>query len=341
MKNKLYILCLLLPLLYACNKNKNKIVEKELEIYVDRFFEEAALRAIEVSDDDLEVVFKDLSDEGVCGFGYFMFEGTDLRKVEINPDFFCWLSKNEFGRESLVFHELGHALLRRTHVNTDLPIGVPAQLMCDGNFCDIFSLYDQYTLGKRAYYIDKLFRTTTEIPAWGKLKSKATLLFEEKVETDTPIGALEFSDQAIADNFSQTIAINPTSDAKSIQLIAREKIANNASGSWVIRLDDPVIEEGLGLRLQAKITTENLEGQGFAMLLRTLSGNQAALDISAATSSRNSTNITGTQTETLYEIDLGYYPSDVRQIALIFQLLPNTTGTVYIDDIQLDIMEVE
>ena len=68
------------------------------------------------------MVFKDLSEEGICGLGYFKFEGTDLRKVEINPDFFCWGFHEDLGRESLVFHELGHAILRKVHVNTSCPM---------------------------------------------------------------------------------------------------------------------------------------------------------------------------------------------------------------------------
>ena len=110
----------------------------------------------------------------------------------------------------------------------------------------------------------------------------------------------------------------------------------------MIRLDNPVIAEGLGLKLQAKIATENMEGEGVAMLIRTLSGNGdlESLDISAAATSRNTISITGNESMKMYEVDLDYFPSDVRQIALIFQILPNTSGTAYIDDIRLDVMEV-
>ncbi len=50
MKNKLILLCFLIPLFTNCNKSKNKFVEKDLEVYVDRFFAEAELRGIEVTD---------------------------------------------------------------------------------------------------------------------------------------------------------------------------------------------------------------------------------------------------------------------------------------------------
>ncbi len=341
MKNQLFILCCLVALFTNCNKSKNRLVDPDLEVYVDRFFAEAAARDIDVSDDDLEVVFRDLSDEGVCGLGYFKFEGTDLRKVEINPDFFCWGFHDDLAKESLVFHELGHAILRRTHVSTNLPNGIPGRIMCDGNVCDIFNFYDKYTQGKRSYYLDKLFRPSTPTPDWGKIKRKPTPFFEETVETDNPMGRLEFSDLKSATNYSHTISINPTSNTKSIQVTAKQSIPNAATGSWVIRLDNPSIAEGLGLKLKAKIATENMEGEGVVMIIRTLSGELEDLDISAAATSRTTNSITGTKPFTPYEIDLPYYPSDVRQIALIFQILPNTTGAFYLDDIQLDIMSVE
>jgi len=341
MKNKLYLLCLLFALFTNCNKSKNKFVEKDLEVYVDRFFAEAEQREIAISDDDLEVVFRDLSDEGICGLGHFRFEGTDLRKVEINPDFFCWGFHDDLGRESLVFHELGHAILRKVHVNTSLPNGFPSTIMCDGNTCNIFRFYDKYTQGKRKYYLDKLFKPGTTTPDWARIKRAATLFFEEKVETDTPMGQLELSDLKTTTNFSAAIIDNPITQSKNIQLSVKEQIPNGATGSWVIRLDNPVIEEGLGLKLQAKIATEAMEGEGVAMLIRTLSGDDLeALDISAAATSRNMHSITGNQSLQMYEIDLNYFPSDVRQIALIFQILPNTSGTAFLDDIRLDVMEV-
>ena len=342
MKNNLYLLCFLMVLLTNCNKSKNKFVEKDLEVYVDRFFAEAELRGIAVTDEDLEVVFSDLSAEGVCGLGHFRFEGTDLRKVEINPDFFCWGFHDDLGRESLVFHELGHAILRRVHVNTTLSNGLPATMMCDGNTCNIFNFYDQYTQGKRKYYLDKLFKPGTLTPDWGKVKRKATPFFEELVDTDTPMGQLEFSDLKIITNFSHAITTNPITQAKNIQLTVKDQIPNGATGSWVIRLDNPVIEEGLGLKLIATIATENMEGEGVAMVMRTLSGNDdlASLTISAAASSRSTASITGNLAAKRYVVDLDYFPSDVQQIALIFQILPNTSGTVYLDDIRLDVMEV-
>ncbi len=331
-KNYLYLF-FLLAIFTNCGKDKNKLVDRDLEVYVDRFFEEAAKRNVEVSDDDLEVVFRDLTEEGVCGLGYFRYLGTDLRKVEISPDFFCWEFHDDLARENLVFHELGHAILRRTHVNNILPIGLPAQMMCDGNSCDVFSYYDKYTLGKRAYYLDKLFRLSTPTPNWGKIKKDATTFFEEDVESSEVKGTL----MAPNANFTGTIAENPLNQSRSIKLSNTGKFENSKLGGWIIQLDKPDIQEGVDLKFSTQIIAEDLKGEGINLVLRTYSGDTTERVISSATS-KKLTNLSNLSSVT-EALTLVYYPSNVQQIEIILQILPNTSGTVYFDDLNLSVME--
>lgn len=333
MKNNYLYLFLLLAIFTNCGKDKNKLVERDLEVYVDRFFAEAALRDIEVSDNDLEVVFRDLADEGVCGLGFFRYQGTDLRKVEINPDFFCWGFHDDLARENLVFHELGHAILRRTHINSSLPIGLPAQMMCDGKSCNVFAYYDKYTLGKRAYYLDKLFKLSTPTPDWGRIKSNATTFFEENVESSDVAGHL----MAPNENFTGGIAENPLNQSKSIKLSNSGKIENSNLGGWVIQLDNPVIEEGVDLKFSIQVISEDFEGEGINLILRTYSGDTTESVISAATS-KKLTDL-APLTASIEELTLAYYPSDVQQIEIFLQILPNSSGTVYFDDLKLSVME--
>ncbi len=316
-----------------CGKDKNKLVDSELEVYVDRFFAEAEKRHIDISDDNLEVVFRDLADEGVCGLGHFKYLGTDLRKVEINPDFFCWGFHDDLARENLVFHELGHAILRRTHINTILPTGLPAQMMCDGNQCDVFSYYDKYTLGRRPYYVDKLLSLTTSTPNWGRIKTKATTFFEENLETE------QFAGEVIApnENFVGEIVENPLTGSKSIALSAQGKFEFSNPGGWIIQLDNPDIEEGVDLRFSTQITGVDLKGEGVKLILRTYSGDNQETEISES-AFKVITNLSESQA-TMEAFTLIYYPSDVQQIEIILQILPNTTGTVYFDDLKLSVME--
>ena len=130
LKKTLFLYCFLILLSSCGEKEKPLIVDDGLALYVDRFFEEAALRNADVSDKNLEVVFADLSADGVCGFGHFRYRGTDLRKVEIFQDIFCWDLQSDLGKESLMFHELGHAVLRKSHSNATFPNGLPSSIMC-------------------------------------------------------------------------------------------------------------------------------------------------------------------------------------------------------------------
>ncbi len=322
-----------------CRKDKNKLVDPGLEVFVDRFFAEAAMRNVEVSDNNLEVVFKDLTAEGVCGLGYFSFGGKDMRRVEISNNLFCWDIQSEFGRESLVFHELGHAILRKVHRNRKLPNGLPADLMCDGNVCDIFSFYDQYTLGKRAYYLDELFNAAAPNPDWGKIKTKETVFFEEDMEDRMMVGQFELTDSSFLNNFSRKVLFNPASQSKRLQLTAQSILNTPASANWIYRLNNPVIPEGVDLKLSAKISTENMQGEGIVLAIRTISGNNETTEVSAAISSRNVLEITGNTAEKTFDLILPYCPSDLQQIELIFQIAPNTSGIVNLDDVKLSIME--
>lgn len=337
-KYHLYLF-LCLCLFTNCRKDKNKLVDPGLEAFVDRFFAEAALRNVEVSDNNLEVIFKDLSAEGVCGLGYFNFGGTDMRRVEISNNIFCWDIQTEFAQESLVFHELGHAILKKVHRNRKLPNGLPADLMCDGNVCDIFDFYDKYTLGKRAYYLDELFNAAAPNPDWGRIKVTETIFFEEDMENRMMEGQLELTDTIAASNFSQKILFNPTTQSKVLQLTAQTILGTPASANWIYRLDNPIIKEGVDLKLSAKISTENMEGEGIILAIRTISGDNSISEVSAAISSRNITEITGESAERIVDLVLPYCPSKLQQIELIFQIAPNTSGIANLDDVKLSIME--
>jgi hypothetical protein len=67
-----------------------------------------------VSVDALNIVFGPVSN--ACG-GY----DPNSREVTIVPH--CWIALPESAKESLMFHELGHALLKRDHKSDVLPNG--------------------------------------------------------------------------------------------------------------------------------------------------------------------------------------------------------------------------
>jgi hypothetical protein len=68
-------------------------------------------------------------------------------------------------RESIIFHELGHAILNRPHLNEDLQCQyTPAKKSIMNQFPVDWSLYPY----RRNYYIDEIFNSSAPAPNWCK-----------------------------------------------------------------------------------------------------------------------------------------------------------------------------
>lgn len=104
------IIVIFLVLLFSCEEKQNiYIVDSDLSIYVDAFFQQASIHGIEISKENL-VVRKSVNVSPKLG----LFSISDgQRVVEINA-----YSVNDLNNdyvEAIVFHELGHALLNKPH----------------------------------------------------------------------------------------------------------------------------------------------------------------------------------------------------------------------------------
>lgn len=130
-------------------------MDPQIEPYVESFFREAELRGHHgLRPEVLNVGFKDMRNR----------QGTAnpiTNTILIDRDSPGW----KYNPEALVFHELGHLLLGRDHLNTRV-----------GKFCvSIMSNVDDpvYDLHpgeplyeRRTYYVDELFNPNTEVPEW-------------------------------------------------------------------------------------------------------------------------------------------------------------------------------
>lgn len=83
-------------------------IDDRLKPYVNKFYEEASHYGISLRSEDLTVGISDIGD--VFGITY------DRRNVIIDYQFFNFYSKvYSYEVEVILFHELGHALLKQTH----------------------------------------------------------------------------------------------------------------------------------------------------------------------------------------------------------------------------------
>ena len=160
--------------LAACERGFEPVydVAEDLQIQVDTFLEEAAVRGYELTINNLILEYDPELAPSTCGTCNSHSASNSIQKViSINPH--CPITYNE-QREALVFHELGHCILGREHDFDLLPNGDPKSLMAPGNI-DLYAPC-VYKIGeencdftfKRGYYLDELFDETTPVPEWAK-----------------------------------------------------------------------------------------------------------------------------------------------------------------------------
>lgn len=156
-------------LIAACSKEPIEVLEVPaiVQPYVDEFEAEAAARGYDIEINNLIVEFEsDLSSqsgEEAAGICRYPTRGEPVPHIKLDTTSYNW-QNNEYHREALIFHELGHCILdRRVHTNKLLP---------NGNFSSIMRATGEQLYGgrlnnfKRTYYLDELFDSTTVAPDW-------------------------------------------------------------------------------------------------------------------------------------------------------------------------------
>jgi hypothetical protein len=172
------ILCACLLTALACRKTDpaptppRYEVDAAVEPYVRRFVEEAQKRGKSVDATNLVVKFDTLMVGEACGV--CRLTAGEPPTILLNVTGLCWKTASAEAREGLVFHELGHCLLKRVHKNTLLPNGLFASLM-NSEDTGVYAPC-VYPIGadecdkrpRRPYYLDELFDERTPVPVWGR-----------------------------------------------------------------------------------------------------------------------------------------------------------------------------
>ncbi len=143
----IFLLCLIISL--QCSKEPD-LVDAELRIYLERFREEAAVRGIEVDYKTEPVEARIELHERDVQLGWCNYDFETQNMITINNLF--WPILNDFEKEKLVFHELGHCVLYRTHLDEQDQAGLCKSIMHSGQACA-----DNYSVNTRERYLDELF----------------------------------------------------------------------------------------------------------------------------------------------------------------------------------------
>lgn len=337
MNVKSLFLLICLPMIFSCGTEEDKtedFIEPELQKYVDVFFKEAERRGVEVDDNNLLVIFSEIED--ACGVGNF-------RRVKIDPD--CWSGLTENRKESLMLHELGHAVLRRAHWNTVMPNGLAKSLMCgtgaDYEKCGGRDFYSSFLPRLKEFYLDELFDKNLIPPDWAEEKPKENgkILFKEDFENESEWAhVITDTTSSIINEYNFDISFDETLNSNAATIISTEQRQDNVFAFWGHKLNPEDIPEGSVLDLSATISTEQLEGDGASLAFRIDSGSQDDLEVSGFASTQYEFSISGTE-QSSYLITIPYTPTEIFSVNLYLISHQNTEGKVSFDDLELTVYD--
>ncbi|MCI4666920.1 MAG: hypothetical protein MRZ79_02085 [Bacteroidia bacterium] len=162
---------LLFLVLIGCNPDPVNpfSIPDEVLPFVESFEEEAAKRGVSLVIDELIVEYgtelESSSGGEAIGQCFVPNSRNPIPRIVIDTASFAW-KQNEFSRELLMFHELGHCILDRLDHRDDR--------LSNGNFASLMLTSSNNLYGpklnnfKREYYIDELFDINTPEPDWAK-----------------------------------------------------------------------------------------------------------------------------------------------------------------------------
>ena len=158
------ILFVLILFISSCKDPNEYRVDNEFAPYLQRFEDSALVRKknFDVLHTGLIIEFGDLKDN-VVGLTHY----EDPIRIQIDRTYWNAISSTagaDFMKEDLIFHELGHGLLGRSHINSTLENGDWKSIMCGGDKVGNRPWNINYKGIRRSYYIKELFDESTSAP---------------------------------------------------------------------------------------------------------------------------------------------------------------------------------
>ena len=126
-------------------------VDERLWSFFEDFEDLAAQRGLDydLTRFNLTGTIEDIHEAGVAGTCSYGFRSP--RDIVVDSDF--WNNTSFFGREMVVFHELGHCILGRDHTEATTRNGFCASIMRSGTG----NCRTLYNAQNRDYYVNELF----------------------------------------------------------------------------------------------------------------------------------------------------------------------------------------
>jgi len=171
MKLSFYVFVLFIAIFASsCGDPHEYRVETEFAEYVRRFELEATKRGkdYKLQTEGLIIEFAKLKNDqaGLCHYE---------NPIRIEVDSIYWkkisaVAGADMMKEDLIFHEMGHGILGRKHLNTTLENGDWKSMMCGGDKVDNRPWNINYRRMRREYYVDELFNESTSAPIYSAIE---------------------------------------------------------------------------------------------------------------------------------------------------------------------------
>lgn len=171
----LFFLLLVVIIFSSCNDPNEYRVDSAFTRYLARFEAEASSRniSLDINNTGLIIEFASLKN-GNAGLTHF----ENPVRIEIDRTYWNAIGLKEGGelmKEQLIFHELGHGVLKRDHLNQVLENNEWKSIMCGGTKINNRSWNVNYKGLRRDYYIDELFNAATKSPEFSSIQLLASV----------------------------------------------------------------------------------------------------------------------------------------------------------------------
>ena len=169
------LLALSFLLMLGCEDQESpppiRVIPELVKPIVERFEMEAERRGQQVDLSKLSIEFvKDITSDTNPGLVVASCRrADDLHLIEIDTASIFWKFAGAMGQEEVVFHELGHCALERSHIEDVLPNGAFKSIMrAQGspNYGNFNPLSQNALIHRRDYYLDELFNPNAGVPCW-------------------------------------------------------------------------------------------------------------------------------------------------------------------------------
>lgn len=195
----------IISLFFACETviepEPIRVIPDQMKVFVDRFVLEAEKRGFFLDVSELSFEFEHPIDGGttqnpIVGSCSRL---ERLKLIKIDTLNSLWLLSGHLGREEIIFHELGHCLLNREHIDDKFSSDDFVSIMRSvgqlqygdiNNFTSLFLNPTGWKAHKRDYYIEELFNENTSAPCWSDSNNSSP--FPIEIFDDTFIEQIDF-----------------------------------------------------------------------------------------------------------------------------------------------------